>query len=176
MRRGYELALGIVLLGLTAGCRTATQVKEFPRVDLQVQGTGNRGYLVGTPPPTAERKTTRQMVELNVEVPDYFPGGTAEEPSQEQAAVAQAETGKQAPPKVWQPPEHFDTYVVQKGDSLWSIAAKPEVYGKATQWRRIFDANRDLLHSPGGVKAGMTLRIPREGAGAEEAIPSGPTK
>ncbi|MBI4342382.1 MAG: LysM peptidoglycan-binding domain-containing protein [Candidatus Omnitrophica bacterium] len=58
-------------------------------------------------------------------------------------------------------PSHYDTYVVQKGDSLWSIAANPEIYGKASKWRRIFDANRDLLKSPDRVRAGMTLKIPR---------------
>jgi nucleoid-associated protein YgaU len=58
-------------------------------------------------------------------------------------------------------PGTYDSYTVQKGDSLWSIAAKPEVYGKASQWRRIFDANRDLLKTPDQVRQGMTLKIPR---------------
>lgn len=176
MQRVQRLALGMALLGLTAGCRTATQVKEFPRVDLQVQGTGNRGYLVGTPPPAAERKSTRKMVELNVEVPSYFPGGTAEQPGLDQVAPPEIEMGEQSTPESWTRPERFETYVVQKGDSLWSIAAKPEIYGKATRWRRIYDANRDVLRSPSSLKAGMSLRIPRdEGAGAEEAA-QGPTK
>ena len=56
----------------------------------------------------------------------------------------------------------YDAYTVQRGDSLWSIAAKPEVYGKATRWRRIFDANRNLLPSPDRLKAGMVLQIPQE--------------
>ena len=51
--------------------------------------------------------------------------------------------------------------MVQKGDTLWSIPAKPEMYGKATHWRRLFDANRDLLKSPDRLKVGMTLQVPR---------------
>ena len=54
------------------------------------------------------------------------------------------------------------TYVVQKGDSLWSIAAKREIYGSATKWRRIFEANRDLLKTQDQVRVGMTLKIPRD--------------
>jgi nucleoid-associated protein YgaU len=61
-----------------------------------------------------------------------------------------------------------DTYVVQPRDSLWSISKKPEIYGSATQWRRLFDANRDLLKgNPNGLRVGMTLQIPRGAAGSQ---------
>ena len=64
----------------------------------------------------------------------------------------------------------YDTYIVQKSDtSLWSIAAKPDIYGKATKWRRIFDANRSLLKSPERLRAGMVLKIPR---GEEPGTPT----
>ena len=59
--------------------------------------------------------------------------------------------------------EHYDTHTVQKGESLWSIAAKPEIYGKATGWRRLFDANRDLFARPDRIRPGMVLKIPRSG-------------
>lgn len=56
-------------------------------------------------------------------------------------------------------------YVVQKGDTLWVIAKK--VYGKGSQWHRIYDANRDRLASPeANLKLGMKLAIP-----AAEAAP-----
>ena len=62
-----------------------------------------------------------------------------------------------------------DTYIVQPRDSLWSIAKKPEIYGSATQWRRLFNANRELLKgNPNGLRVGMTLQVPR-GVGAAQA-------
>jgi LysM repeat protein len=140
----------------------ATRVRDVPRVDLGVEG-GNRGYLVGTPPPSAgPSRTTRQMVETDVEIPSFY------KPAKRASGV-----GNIAPPEIeqdepdvssdgLQEADAFDTYVVQKGDSLWSISAKPEVYGKASGWRRIFEANRDLLKSPDRVKVGMTLKIPRD--------------
>ncbi len=140
-----------------AGCRTATRVTDVPRVDLELSG-GNRGYLVGAPPPAESLKTTRQMIESDVEIPSFYKPKHSRTPiSLDVIAPPQMEDEEAS----GAPPTAYDSYVVQKGDSLWSIAAKPEVYGKATKWRRLFDANRDVLKSPDQVRPGMTLRVPR---------------
>lgn len=49
-------------------------------------------------------------------------------------------------------------YTVQKGDTLSHIAQAQ--YGKASQWQRIFDANRDQLDDPDRIQPGQVLRIP----------------
>lgn len=50
-------------------------------------------------------------------------------------------------------------YTVAAGDSLWVIAKK--VYGKGTEGRRIFEANRDKMSSEDDLlKVGTTLTIP----------------
>lgn len=54
--------------------------------------------------------------------------------------------------------ERGNLYRVEDGDSLWVISKK--VYGKGSQWERIYEANRDLLSSPDDVKPGMGLKIP----------------
>ncbi len=147
-------SLVLAVAWLFSGCRTATHVTEVPRVDLQLSG-GNRGYLIGTPPPAPALKTTRQIIETDVEVPSFYKPThsgthvTLETPTAASAAPTSGGTMT------------YDTYVVKKGESLWSIAAKPEIYGQATAWRRIFDANRALLKSPERVRAGMKLKIPR---------------
>jgi hypothetical protein len=65
---------------LVGGCRTATRVVEEPRVDLEVPAGGNRGFLVGTPPAAVGgRKTTRQMVETEIEVPPIVKTGPPSE-------------------------------------------------------------------------------------------------
>ena len=172
-KRSLRLFSALAGLLLAAGCqgpsRMATRVKDVPRIDLSLEG-GNRGYLVGTPPAgTGSGKTTRQMVETDVELPTFYAPKSGAKPGFDQMAPPEIE---QEEPQggsagAQQPPARYETYVVQPGESLWSIAAKPEIYGKATRWRRIFDANRDLLKSPDRLKAGMTLRIPRED-GADE--------
>ena len=49
-------------------------------------------------------------------------------------------------------------YVVAKGDSLSAIAQRE--YGDAKQWRRIYDANRDIIKDPDLIYPGQTLRLP----------------
>jgi LysM repeat protein len=50
------------------------------------------------------------------------------------------------------------TYVVQQGDNLGRIAQK--MYGEASQWRKIQDANRDKISDLRNLKTGMSLVIP----------------
>jgi len=169
MARIAHIGVGIFVLAWMSGCRTAARITTVPRVDLEMAGTGNRGYLVGTPPPAGELKTTREMIQADVEIPSFY------KPKRGQAAAG---LGEIAPPEMDideagaapLSPARYDTYVVQKGDTLWTIAKKPEIYGKATYWRRLFDANRDLLSSPDRLKAGMKLKIPRGEEGMGETM------
>jgi nucleoid-associated protein YgaU len=50
------------------------------------------------------------------------------------------------------------TYVVEKGDSLWKIAKHH--YGDGEKWRKIYEANRDLIKDPDLIHPGQRLRIP----------------
>ena len=162
MRHSASIGLGILMLAWLSGCRTAARVTTVPRVDLEMTGTGNRGYLIGNPPPPGELKTTRQMIEADVEIPSFYKpkrGKTAG--GVEEMAPPETEMDETDAAAAAAVPSRYDTYVVQKGDSLWTIAKKPETYGKATYWRRIFDANRDILKSPERLRTGMTLKIPR---------------
>lgn len=49
-------------------------------------------------------------------------------------------------------------YVVVSGDSLSKIAKRE--YGDANQWKRIFEANRDVLTDPNKIFPGQKLKIP----------------
>ena len=51
------------------------------------------------------------------------------------------------------------TVVVKPGDTLGSIAHR--VYGKASMYKKIFEANPDLLNDPHRLKVGMRLRVPK---------------
>jgi nucleoid-associated protein YgaU len=50
------------------------------------------------------------------------------------------------------------TYTIKKGDSLSKIAKRE--YGDAQQWRRIFEANRDIIKDPDLIHPGQVVRIP----------------
>lgn len=49
-------------------------------------------------------------------------------------------------------------YEVVSGDSLSKIAKRE--YGDANEWKRIYDANRDLLKDPDKIYPGQKLKIP----------------
>lgn len=52
-------------------------------------------------------------------------------------------------------------HTVQKGDTLSHLAK--QYYGKASQWPRIFEANRNVLDDPDRILPGQVLRIPDSG-------------
>ena len=49
-------------------------------------------------------------------------------------------------------------YVVKSGDSLSKIAQHE--YGNANEWKRIYEANRDILKDPDKIYPGQKLKIP----------------
>ena len=57
------------------------------------------------------------------------------------------------------------TYKVKEGDSLSKISKK--VYGKASKWTTIYEANSDKIKDPNKLKTGIVLVIP-ELKGAEK--------
>jgi LysM repeat protein len=50
-------------------------------------------------------------------------------------------------------------YTVKGGDSLSKIARY--IYGDASAFQKIFDANRDILKTPDVIHPGQVLKIPR---------------
>lgn len=50
------------------------------------------------------------------------------------------------------------TYTVKAGDSLSKIAR--EVYGDASQWKKIHEANTGRIKDPDRIQPGWTLNIP----------------
>jgi nucleoid-associated protein YgaU len=50
------------------------------------------------------------------------------------------------------------TYTVQSGDSLSKIAKRE--YGDASQWKKIHEANRDIIKDPDLIHPGQTLKLP----------------
>jgi nucleoid-associated protein YgaU len=50
------------------------------------------------------------------------------------------------------------TYTVQAGDTLSAIAKR--FFGSASEYMKIFEANRDVLSDPNRVQTGQQLKIP----------------
>jgi len=50
---------------------------------------------------------------------------------------------------------------VRRGDSLWRISSRGDVYGDGSKWRRIYESNRGLVRDPDLIYPGQELSIPR---------------
>ena len=50
-------------------------------------------------------------------------------------------------------------YVVRKGDTLWSIAAKNSLLGDPFRWPLIFKANRDQIQDPDTIEVAQALDL-----------------
>lgn len=79
-----------------------------------------------------------------VEIAAGNPAGGANQPSKKAEPTEKTATGR--------------TYVTKSGDTLSSISK--QFYGKASQWKKIADANRSVLPDPAKVKPGIELTIP----------------
>jgi nucleoid-associated protein YgaU len=104
--------------------------------ELGIQVDGERVTLRGT----ADSQETREKVVLLV--------GNVQ-------GVGQVDDQLQ----VAQPAPEARFYTVKRGDTLSKIAQAH--YGDATQYPRIFEANRPLLRDPDEIYPGQTLRIPQ---------------
>lgn len=51
-----------------------------------------------------------------------------------------------------------ETYMVEEGDTLQKISKK--FYGTTRQWKKIYEANKEVLKSPDMIKPGQRLLIP----------------
>jgi nucleoid-associated protein YgaU len=52
------------------------------------------------------------------------------------------------------------TYEVMRGDHLWGISSKPEIYDDPYMWPRIYRANRDKIKDPDLIYPKQMLTVP----------------
>lgn len=59
------------------------------------------------------------------------------------------------------------SYIVERGDSLWRISEKPSIYSDPWEWPLIYHANENKISNPDLIHIGWDLDIPR---GVEENV------
>jgi len=59
-------------------------------------------------------------------------------------------------------PAEPDTYTVMRGDFLWHIAGKSNIYGDVYAWMRIYTSNTDQIKDPDLIYTDQIFRIPRD--------------
>jgi nucleoid-associated protein YgaU len=71
--------------------------------------------------------------------------------------------------KAKMPANIYDQYTVIKGDYLWKISKKDEIYGDAYQWIRIYCVNKDQIKDPDLIYPEQIFNIAR-GVGMDEHL------
>jgi nucleoid-associated protein YgaU len=66
-----------------------------------------------------------------------------------------------------------DTYTVIRGDYLWRIAGKSDIYGDPFAWSRIWTTNRDQIKDPDLIFPAQIFRIPRDVGPNEHLVMKG---
>ena len=65
------------------------------------------------------------------------------------------------------------SYTVVRGDFLWKIAAKADIYGDAYAWMRIYTSNRDMISDPNLIYPNQVFSIPRQVGPNEHLVARG---
>jgi len=77
--------------------------------------------------------------------------------------------GKIAQLRASMPKGMYDDYTVVRGDYLWKISGKSDIYNDPYQWMRIYSYNTDQISDPDLIEPGWILKIHRE-SGADEYL------
>ena len=60
-----------------------------------------------------------------------------------------------------------DSYTVVRGDNLWNISGKSDIYGDPYQWPLIYKANRSQIKDPDLIFPGQNFAIDRSASSSE---------
>ncbi|HBO97163.1 MAG TPA: hypothetical protein DE315_06255 [Candidatus Omnitrophica bacterium] len=137
----------------SSGINIRTYAEDRPRVDQEISGMGNAGYIGGSMQAStlAERKTTRKVYVMEVSK-----GSGNIKPLEDE------ETGAGTPRDQSAGQEPGTTrsiqYTVEKDDTLQKIAKK--FYDSYSKWTRIYEANKSVIPDPDRIKPGTVLQIP----------------
>jgi hypothetical protein len=135
-----------VEIELPSGYRTAQEIEDKELY-------GNRGYVTGKMSPEKEVCITEGGEEKmrssrfgaglrSSRIPQIVYSESSANASIDAAGLAQKEY-----------------YVVQKGDTLQKISKK--FFSTTQKWKKIYNANKDVLKSPDRIRPGQKLAIPK---------------
>lgn len=81
--------------------------------------------------------------------------------------------GKIAQLRASLPKADYDEYAVVKGDYLWKISGKADIYDDPYQWMRIYTYNRDQIKDPDLIYPDQIFKIQRSSADNEYLVVKG---
>lgn len=162
------LAMGILLVGAVAAFffrHDQTQIPTLPalktaaELDRQIATYDRAPYLQSDEPPPKPVVSTVAEAVTDPDFPEPLDGaGLVPDPILDGDVAAMLEPSPAGPRPETMAPARPVEHLVQRGETLSSIAAK--YLGNANRYDELYQANADQLRDPNDVHPGMTLRIP----------------
>ncbi|MBI5415518.1 MAG: LysM peptidoglycan-binding domain-containing protein [Candidatus Omnitrophica bacterium] len=156
-------ALGLFLYGCgTSGIEMRTYAEDRPRVDQEIAGVDNQGYVGGSMQSgnIAERKKTRKVYVMEISRGTGNIKPVDEEETSVAGGASVAAEAQAGAPGAGAAVARFVEYTVEKDDTLQKIAKK--FYDSYNKWPRISEANKSVLPNPDRLRPGMVLQIPQD--------------
>lgn len=113
----------------------------------QYYGNANKWRLIAEA--NKDRIPNPNVVRAGVRL--YIPPLDAEPADTTAAAPREARPAPTTP--------QYKDYKLKRGEYLSTVAER--IYGKATDWRKLYAINKDRIADPNNVRAGTVIRIPR---------------
>jgi nucleoid-associated protein YgaU len=163
----FYTIISILILSLLAGCAPQLAQTKYGPEESQWKDYISKSYKQweppATPPPLSSDASSMpaeqsSSIEIVPEPADMHGTEFPQiEPMDNHETLAFPEKG--ADNDIAMPTLEKDTtYTVKKGDTLWTISKK--FYNSGKNWKKIQEANKDILPTPEKLKAGMNLKIP----------------
>ncbi len=145
--------------------------REFVLIERQKKLAGEQGISAG---PEAVKEKIRppapskdEITKLEARDAVAIDAGKTAEEKLTQASPAAAMASKESP--ATGELKEFDVYVIKKGDTLWKISAKKEVFGNPRMWPLLYKYNIFAVAGPDTIKPDIKLIIKRDVSGKEAA-------
>jgi LysM repeat protein len=159
-----NLFASVLLLFIFAGCAPQLARTKYGTTENQWKGYIQESYKDWEPPPTTPPISnsvtsgdTAESISIDI-VPEPMPDNNLTLSGKNNNVAILPEITSVSPDSK-QLASDTITYTVIKGDTLWSISCK--FYNNdGTKWKKIQEANKNILTSPGDIKPGLTLTIP----------------
>ena len=152
-----QLACVVFAVVVVAGCQPKLAESPYGAKEQQWEAFIKDTYPDWKPPQTVPPAREKPQPASDLAPPNIVEDETTEVVVDTEPVV-DAESADAGIAKTEDASAEFQTYTVQKGDTLWKIAHK--FYGTGKEWRKIFQANQDIISDPNKVRAGSKLRIP----------------
>ena len=162
----WLMLAGLACIGACTQQEAPGSARERPR-KTAARPSGTPSAAPGRPAPSATAEPAEAGSESPGTLEQLAPGGKAQGGKTPPAPTPGAGTPQPPPAAGYQrvDSQHAATtapaprtYVIKKGDTLSDLARR--YYGKAGQWRRIYEANEGVISDPNKLPAGATIVVP----------------